>query len=92
MQIQLNRKNAFTCLIGASFLYLFYIIWSSKEHFPELEVDLRDLIRWNLGMSRMRNKFEKPNYAHTLNFISLKSRIAEALISLLVGINISEDS
>lgn len=44
MYMQLNIKNSFIILFVLAFIYLGYIIISTKEHY-DLDVDLKDIIK-----------------------------------------------
>lgn len=46
MQIQINLKNIFICLIFVFFVYLAFVIWGSEKQLPELHVELKDLIKY----------------------------------------------
>lgn len=45
MQIHLNPKNIATLVVFLGFVYLAFIIFGSDNDFPELNVELKDVIR-----------------------------------------------
>lgn len=46
MQVRLQTRSAFSFLLVAAFLYLAYLIFfASGDGLPEIDVDLKDIIR-----------------------------------------------
>uniref|UniRef100_A0A914C6Q2 inositol-phosphate phosphatase n=1 Tax=Acrobeloides nanus TaxID=290746 RepID=A0A914C6Q2_9BILA len=46
MQIHLNPKNIFWCCVIIGFVYLAFLIWGKDDKFPELAVEIRDVISY----------------------------------------------
>ncbi|TKR92436.1 hypothetical protein L596_007089 [Steinernema carpocapsae] len=46
MQVNVNYKNTLTFLIGLAFFYLGYLLWRVEDPFPEIDVQLKDIISY----------------------------------------------
>jgi inositol monophosphatase 3 len=46
MQIHLNPRNLFVFLVVVAFVYLGYLLWSSNDSYPDMAIDLRDVINY----------------------------------------------
>lgn len=45
MFIKIIPKNIFFFLLATSFLYLAYLIWTAKESLPQIDVQIKDIVR-----------------------------------------------